>query len=109
MGYERSLIYIILLLYTYGMQYIFLPFSTRVLLGILGFIISVFTVLISRKKISLNKDLIIVFISLILISIISAGSVLYNSTTDMEFIRYSISMTINVSMLKPFILIKKVE
>ncbi|MCT7471535.1 hypothetical protein N5T90_11695 [Aliarcobacter cryaerophilus] len=46
-----TLIYIILLLYTYGMQYIFLPFSTRVLLGILGFIISVFTVLISRKKI----------------------------------------------------------
>ena len=91
-----TLIYIILFLYTYGMQYIFLPFSTRVLLGILGFIILVFTVLMNKKNFSLNKDLLIVFIFLILISIISAGSVLYNSTTDMEFIRYSISMTINV-------------
>lgn len=100
---NSTFIYIVLFLYVYGIQYIFIPFSTRALLGIFGFLYF----FLNKKKFMVNKDLLTVFIFLLFISLSSFASMTYNNTNDIEFVRYSISMIVNMFASYFFIKILK--
>ncbi|WP_228568406.1 hypothetical protein [Campylobacter sputorum] len=104
---NSTFIYIVLFLYVYGIQYIFIPFSTRALLGIFGFFIFFLYFFKIKKKFMVNKDLLTVFIFLLFISLSSFASMTYNNTNDIEFVRYSISMIVNMFASYFFIKILK--
>lgn len=69
-----------------------LCFFTRVMFGIFGFIILVIKVLQYKVELTLNKQLFYFLILLFLILFVALISIGMNQTSDIEFIKYPISM-----------------
>jgi hypothetical protein len=74
--------------------FVFLPVSTRILFGLLGFIILVLKISQHKIKFTLDKRLFIFFILLFTILLISLVSIGINQTNDIEFIKYPVSVII---------------
>ena len=93
----RLVFSIILFSYLYAFSLEVLPvLSTRIILGLIGFIYIVFSLYqnLSHGKLLINRKVLNVSISLILILTVSFFSIIYNRTNDYEFIRFSLSMFI---------------
>lgn len=89
----RSIIpHTILFFYIYAVPFVFLPVSTRVLFGLLGFVILVLKVFQHKIKLSLDKKLFNFLILLFAIPFVSLISISINQTSDFEFMKYPISM-----------------
>lgn len=87
-------IYFLVFMYVYGIKYIFLPVSTRVILGGLGAVLLTHQLL--KDRIAIKKPIIIVIMFLVLIATVSFLSILINNSNDTEFVVYSLSMFINI-------------
>lgn len=80
---------ILVFIYIFPMNFVILPFSTRVLLALLG----LWEVFVNRKKINLfsgkvSYSLFLFFVATIGVTIISFISILLNNTNDKEYISY---------------------
>jgi len=84
--------YTVLFFYIYAVRFVFLPVSTRVLFGIIGFIILAIEVLQYKVKLKLNKQLLYFLVLLFLIPFIALISIGINQTSDIEFVKYPISI-----------------
>lgn len=84
--------YTVIFFYIYAVPFVFLPVSTRVMFGIFGFIILVIKVLQYKVELTLNKQLFYFLILLFLILFVALISIGMNQTSDIEFIKYPISM-----------------
>ena len=67
--------------------------GSRVLLGLLGFILMIY-ILLKEKNLMVNKNIIKVLTLLVLIVMASVSSLLINGTNDLTFIKYPISMIV---------------
>lgn len=93
----RLLFSIILFFYLYAFSLAVLPIlSTRIILGLIGFIYIVFNLYqnLSQGKLLINRRVLYVSLALILIFSVSFFSIIYNKTNDYEFIKFSLSMFI---------------
>lgn len=90
-------IYIIFFFYLYSIEFIGVPLNlgTRVILGLIGLIVY----LVNNKKINyINKNYIYLYVFLIIISLYSLISIVYNRSYDIEFfLKYPISIIIILS------------
>lgn len=84
--------YIVVFFYLYPVPFIFLPVSTRVLFGVFGFLILATEILQYKIKLKLNKRLVYFLVLLLLIPFVALISIGINQTSDIEFIKYPISM-----------------
>ncbi len=84
--------YTVLFFYIYAVPFIFLPVSTRVLFGVFGFLILATEILQYKIKLKLNKRLVYFLVLLLLIPFVALISIGINQTSDIEFIKYPISM-----------------
>ena len=84
--------YTVLFFYIYAVPFVFLPVSTRVLFGVFGFLILATEILQYKIKLKLNKRLVYFLVLLLLIPFVALISIGINQTSDIEFIKYPISM-----------------
>lgn len=86
--------YIVLFFYIYAIPFNFLPISTRVLFGILGFLLLAIKIYQRKVKLVLSKKLFQFSTLLFLIPLVALISVHVNQTNDIEFIKYPLSISI---------------
>lgn len=80
----------LIFIYLYPLKFVFLPLSTRIIMGAIGLVHLIKSVrgpiwILSRNKLTL-------FLSLCLISLISIISITFNGTIDVTFVTYPISV-----------------
>ncbi len=93
------LLHFVLFFYIYSIQIIGVPFGigTRVFMGIFGFFIFCWEILNNKKEFIFSRKLLKIFITLFSISFISFLSLIFNKTTDIEFLlKYPTSIVIIV-------------
>lgn len=80
--------------YVYSVKFIFLPLGTRVILGVMGFLLVSFNLLRRYSNLSVELKYLKYLFSLILLIPISILSNVINSTDDYEFVRYVVSIIV---------------
>lgn len=83
---------ILVFFYIYATPFVFLPVSTRLLYAILGFIWLLLYLYQNKTHFLMNKKMLTLLILLFSIGFISLLAIGINGTTDIEFIKYVISM-----------------
>lgn len=98
-------------LYLYSIQFKFIPFGSRVILALLGFIILFFQIVIKKDRngdVQINQGVFMIGSAMIFIVIATIMSVLVNRTSDFEFLKYPISLVLIVlASYFIFFLVKK--
>lgn len=86
---------LLIFLYIYPIPFIFLPISTRVLFGILGFILFIYMLLKNKQRIfKIDKKFMLFVLLLFSLGFISMISLVINNNIDIEFIKYVVSMVV---------------
>ncbi|QES89196.1 hypothetical protein [Rhizosphaericola mali] len=89
--YQRLILWILVFIQFYPLDFVFLPVSSRVVISFLGLILLVVKILaniMKGKEILINKGIIQLAIPLLFISLISIISLNYNGTNDKQFLVY---------------------
>ena len=83
-------LHIVLFFYIYSIQFIGAPFGigTRVFIGIIGFLIFFYDIIKIKNDLIIKKSFLKLTVIFFSISIISFLTILYNKTTDFEFLFY---------------------
>lgn len=87
---SNLLSFLFLFIYLFPIYLKGLPFSTRIILSLIG-IILVFYSILKYKKITIDKHLCTIFFTVVLLSSVSIISLLINNTSDVEFVTYPIT------------------
>lgn len=92
-------LHLVVFFYIYSVQFTLVPFGlgTRVLLSFFGLVLFLKNIINSETPQKINKTFIFLFIYLLLISVVSFVSLVYNNTTDYQFIKYPISIFFIIS------------
>lgn len=95
-GIERLVLFIFLFLYIYSIQFFFIPFGigSRVVLALFGigvYFIKQYPHLV-KGKFPINKKTYSIGIFLIMISVVSILSLIFNNTQDLSFVKYPVSI-----------------
>lgn len=87
----------LILLYLYPLTFKALPFlSTKKIMAVVGILLGIVKIFnkFSNSNFLIKKELIYIFISLLLIGTASIGTVIYNDTNDFQFLNYVVSNVI---------------
>jgi hypothetical protein len=88
-------LHVILFFYIYSIQFKAIPFGlgTRVLMGFIGFVMFLVEITTSKKDLAFSKQFFRIYLALFFISFFSFFSLLYNGTTDVDFLfKYQFSI-----------------
>ncbi|WP_434170068.1 hypothetical protein ACR2SE_09590 [Citrobacter freundii] len=86
---KKIIALIFMFFYIYPILFIGLPFTTRIILSLIGFMMFCYT--LAYKKVFFFKRYFFMLIILFSIFFLSCTTVLINGTTDLEFIKYPFS------------------
>ena len=90
-------LHIILFFYIYSIQFVGVPFAigTRVFMGIIGFLIFIYDIFNIKFNLIIKKSFIQLFLNIFSIIFVSLFTIIYNQTSDFEFLfKYPISIII---------------
>ena len=93
----RFLIGVLVSFYFFPAEFTFMPSqNTKKLLAVVGLLILV-SKLVRKRAFSFNKDLFLVSIYAVFVSLVSLISIIYNNTPDSTYVTYVVSMWVWLS------------